>query len=75
MEDYDKKIDGFDRWELNQCLDALTKVADLKKDKKKLKAVNKLAAMQLKEAQEKANQANLETKVDKKLKEVYDGKK
>lgn len=69
----EKKINGFDKWDVQEWLHAMTTTADVKKDKAKLKAVNMLAAEQLKAAQEKKNSVETEAKVGKKMAQVFKG--
>lgn len=37
----EKKINGYDEWEIRDCADCLTRAEEIKKDAKKVKAVMK----------------------------------
>ena len=66
-----EKIGGFDKYDVEDWLRAITKAADIKKEPKKLAAVNTLAATQLAAAQEKKTQVSLETKTGDRLKSAF----
>ena len=69
-----EKINGFDKYDVEDCLRAVTKAAEVKKDPKKLKAVQMLAAQQLDAAQKKRQNVDMEAKTSERLKKVYKGK-
>jgi len=62
----EKKINGFDEWEIKNALDTLIQAKEIMKDAKKVKAVQQLITDKAKATNEVAR----ELKVSKKLKKV-----
>lgn len=69
----EEKINGFERYEVEGWLSTVTRARELKADAKKMKAVQKLAAMQVEAAKQKQEQASLEAATTKRLSKL--GKK
>lgn len=65
--DKEKKIGGFDEWEVKSCYETLTKAREILNDKKKVAAVRIYAAKAVKAAAEVATELELEKTVGKKL--------
>lgn len=62
----EKKINGFDEWEVKSDLDTLIRAKEIMKDAKKVKAVQQLMT----DKNEATDEVTLELKVAKKLKKV-----
>ena len=62
----EKKINGFDEWEVKNDLDTLIRAKEIMKDDKKVKAIQQL----MKDKNEATDEVALELKVSKKLKKV-----
>ena len=62
----EKKINGFDEWEVKSDLDALIRAKEIMKDPKKVKAIQQLITDKAKATNEVAR----ELRVSKKLKKV-----
>lgn len=63
------KVDGYDKWEIEGKLETLIKAREILKDKKCVAAIKKLAATKTQATAEVM--AQLEKKVDGKMKELY----
>ncbi len=75
MAEKSEKIGGFDKWEVENAYDTLTRAKEIEKDTKKVAAVKIYAKMREATAKEVSAELKLHKNVDKKLKQVFGKKK
>ena len=70
-----EKIGGFEKYEIENAFDTLTRAKELLKDPKKIAAIKIYAAKRVKATEEVAAQLKLEKTVGKGLSKLYEKKK